>query len=330
MKPFPIGIVGLNFGKHIIEYLSRPENRRFFQVAAVCDLDQTKAQAFGRKLRVKAYTSLDALLAEADLRQIFEAGRDAVTTKPFETDIAAAEGILQEARRRKRVLHLNSPAPHLSSDMEQIARWRERYQLGQPVGARGEIWVSYREKADGSWYDDPTRCPVAPIFRLGIYLVNDLVELLGSVDEVQVLESRVFTKRPTPDNAQLGIRFSNGALASIYASFCVDDAQSYRNSLTLNFERGTIYRNVGPSLGRSRDQAVQLMLATKGKSGRRIVVRQETPFGTGGYQWDLFYRALRKREIPSPAFARHIIDGLRVISAMKRAKEESVPIKVSK
>ncbi len=38
-------------------------------------------------------------------------------------------------------------------------------------------------------------------------------------------------------NAQLGIRFNNGAIANIYSSFCVDDLQFYRNSLTLNFER---------------------------------------------------------------------------------------------
>ncbi len=95
-----------------------------------------------------------------------------MTTKPFELDPKAAMATLREARRRHRIIHLNCPAPLLSPDLEQIERWREEFQLGKPVGARADAWTNYREKADGSWYDDPKLCPVAPIFRIGIYLIT--------------------------------------------------------------------------------------------------------------------------------------------------------------
>ena len=342
MRPLAIGIIGLNFGKHLIADLLRPENRAFFRIAAVCDLDRDKAEAMGKQLEVRAYTDIDSLLADQDipviglftgpsgraalLRRILLAGKDVMTTKPFEVDPDEATAILREAVRRKRVIHLNSPAPVLSPDFEQIARWRQRFNLGRPIAARAESWVSYRENVDGTWYDDPARCPVAPVFRLGIYLINDLIRLFGPAQQVQVIQSRLSTRRPTPDNAQLGILFKNGALASVYASFCIDDTQEYRNSLTLNFERGTIYRDVGSMAARGKP--VQLELVTKGTTGRRIVMRKSVASRSGGYHWSAFYRAVQRRQPPAAAYIREVIDGLRVITAMSRAEQSASTAKV--
>ncbi len=250
-----------------------------------------------------------------------------MTTKPFEVDPDEAASILREAVRRKRVVHLNSPAPVLSPDLEQIARWRQRFHLGRPIAARAEAWVSYREKADGTWYDDPGRCPVAPVFRLGIYLINDLIRLFGPAQQVQVIQSRLSTRRPTSDNAQLGILFKNGALANIYASFCIDDAQEYVNSLTLNFERGTIYRDVG-SLA-ARGKLVQLQLVTKGKAGRRTVTQKAVASRSGGYHWPAFHRAVQLRKPPTAAFIRELVEGLRVITAMSRAERSASTAEVA-
>jgi predicted dehydrogenase len=342
-SPIPIGVVGLNFGRHLIDHLSAPELRQQFQVAAVCDLDRDKAVAMGDRLGVKAYDDLDDLLGDSNipvvglftapsgraalLRRIFHAGKDVITTKPFEDDPALAEEILEEACRLRRVVHLNSPTATPPYDILQIKRWIERYDLGRPVAARGDVWVSYREKADGSWYDDVERCPVAPIFRLGIYLINDLVAIFGAADEVLVQQSRLFTERPTADNAQLGIRFKNGALANIFASFCVQDSLKYRNSLTINFERGTIFRNVGAP-DRASAGCVELTLVREDSEEKRLVNRKKVPLGSGFYQWNEFRRALQRRESPSPAFIRELVDGLRIVEAMKRAAQTGIPAKV--
>jgi predicted dehydrogenase len=343
LKIFSIAIVGLNFGRHIIEGILSGRDGAGFRVAAVCDLDAAKAEAMGRKLGVKAYTDLDALLADKEipviglftgpngragiLRRIIRAGKDVMTTKPFEADPDQATAILREARRRRRIIHLNSPAPTLSPDLEQIARWRRRFNLGRPIAARAEVWVSYREKQDGTWYDDPKKCPASPVFRLGIYLINDLIGLFGRAREVQVSQSRVFTLRPTADNAQLSIVFQNGALANVYASFCVDDAQFYRNSLTLNFERGTIYRNVGPRISGPEIKA-EMTLATKGKSGRMKVMRKAVSEISGSYQWHAFHRAIRRRELPPVSFDRDLVEGVRVLAAMNHAAQSASGVKV--
>ena len=48
--------------------------------------------------------------------------------------------------------------------------------------------------------------------------------------------------RPTADNAQIAIEFENGALANVFASFCVGDGRPWPDEVTLNYERGTIQR----------------------------------------------------------------------------------------
>jgi predicted dehydrogenase len=335
----PIAVVGLNFGRLMLKQLQEEPASRYFEIAAVCDLDREKVQKTAQELGVKAFHELDALLADRDipsiglftgpmgraglLRKIILAGKDVMTTKPFEVDAMAADAILREAIQLGRVIHLNSPAPLYSQDLDQITHWREEYDLGRPIGARADAWAAYVEAADGSWYDDPSRCPVAPVFRLGIYLINDLIDLYGPVDAVQVFHSRVLTGRPTPDNAQLCLRFKNGALANIYNSFCIHDGQFFRNTLTLNYERGTIYRNVPPAfhLGHNHYDC-NLMLVTR-KAEKPVVRRRRRVSLSGTYQWQAFHRAIsghKRSRDASVEYLDKIVEGLKVIAAMSRAE----------
>jgi predicted dehydrogenase len=337
MKRIKIAIVGLNFGSSVIDQLLQDPGQKYFEIAAVCDLNKAKAKAMGKRLKCRIFTDLDTLLDDGDipaiglytgpqgratlLRKIIRAGKDVITTKPFEIDPKAALDVLHEASRQKRIIHLNSPAPLFSKDLEIIARWRDEFNLGRPIGARADTWASYREKADGSWYDDPKHCPVAPIFRLGIYLINDLVRFFGEPFEVQAFHSRLLTGRPTPDNAQLGIRFKSGGLVNVFSSFCVDDLQCYRSSLTLNFERGTVYRNVGP-FPSTPDSAysARMELATHDK-GKPIILRKNTRRGlSGDYQWEVFHRALCGTILPHSTTSAEIVIGIKIIAAMARAE----------
>ena len=138
-----IAIVGLNIGKRIIEELAWPENTESFMLAAVCDMDREKAETEAAKLGVKAYFDLDALLADDDIqaiglftgpvnrsaliRKIIQAGKDVMTTKPFEQNPAAARAVLEEAELLNRVVHLNSPSPLPSEDLQIVADWREKH-----------------------------------------------------------------------------------------------------------------------------------------------------------------------------------------------------------
>ena len=340
MSRVKIAIVGLNFGRHILEQLQTEPAKSCIELAAVCDMDRKKAEEAAAKYGVPYYTSIDELLGNAEIpaiglytgpngragliRQLIRAGKDVMTTKPFELDPAAAADVLQEAAKLGRVVHLNSPSPTLPNDLQQLEKWRTHLNLGRPVAARADVTVRYNEKADGSWYDDPHRCPVAPIFRLGIYLINDLIRICGLPESVIVVQSRIFTGRPTSDNAALSIFFKNGAIGNVFASFCVDDGQLYRNSLTVNFERGTVYRNVGPVQGKQRLQVVM-----KKPDGSLHAEEMECPEPvSGAYQWEVFARAVRGEKIGDLP-PEQIVAGVQVLAAMMRAERSGLPEKVA-
>ncbi len=334
-QPLNFGMIGLNFGGYIADTLALEPANRFFKLAAVCDANAERAAEFGNSRDVKAYVDFEDMLADDDiqavglftspvgradlLRRIIRSGKDVMTTKPFERDPVAARSVLEEAQALGRVIHLNSPSPELPGYLRQIRRWEEEFHLGRPIGCRGEVLVSYREHPDGRWIDNPEHCPAAPIFRLGIYVISDLIRLFGRVREVQVLSSKIFTRRPTADNAQLNLLFENKALGSIYATFCVDNGQHYANSLMLHYEKGTIYRNILP-VGYAEAEATTRLLLAATNGRREVVTRElEMPEISGSYPWEAFHSAItRSREVTNPI--EDIVHGIDVIAAMARAE----------
>lgn len=343
--PLNIGFVGLGFGGYIAETLISGPDRRFFSVAAVCDTDGAKVAEYSARHGVKACHSLDELLADRTipviglftgpvgraelLRRIIRAGKDVMTTKPFELDPAAARSVLEEARACGRVIFLNSPPPEPPAYITQIQTWQREHNLGRPVGCRGEMLISYREKADGRWLDDPAQCPAAPLFRLGIYTLNDLVRLFGPVSAVQVLGSRLFTGRPTADNAQLNLRFVSGALGSVFASFCVDNGQHYANSLTLHYERGTVHRNVFPvDYGRA-EASSRLQLVAAPQKGRLVRDEWQSTDVSGAYPWQALHEAVtQRRSLAMPID--EIVSAVEIIAAMARAERsgQTEPVRI--
>jgi predicted dehydrogenase len=338
-----IAFVGLRFGGYLLEQFLSSEASHLFEVVALCDKDESKTRDYAAKVlgligqSVKIYRDLSDVIAQANIeavvlmtgpqgraeliRQIIRAGKHVLTTKPFELEPEAALAVLLEAKSLGRVIHLNSPSPNLSEDLRQIRQWCQTYDLGKPIAARAEAWHSgaLQESADDTWYDDPELCPIAPIFRIGIYAINDLVQLWGEAEAVQVMQVGHLTRRPTPDTAQLTVQFKNRAIASIFASLCVDDGEANEHRLTLNYERGTIYRNIGYL----EEKATRLTLVAN--VNNKKIVRQKTLRGKEGvYQWDVFYNAVRGAktnqallEETSPAT---MCAGLHIIEAMKLAE----------
>jgi predicted dehydrogenase len=336
-KKIKVGLIGLNYGKQIAE-VALAENgpaHPYFELAAVCQRSKDQCDVAAKKYGVKAYYSIDDLLKDDEipviidmtgpngrasrLRQIIQAGKDVMTTKPFETSSVEAAKILEEAKALGRIIHLNSPNPGASPDLAVIEAWTQKYDLGTPVAARAEVWTHYRDEADGSWYDDPAQCPAAPIFRIGIYLINDLVRLFGRAKQVSVMQSRMFTGRPTPDNAQLDIEFESGALANVYASFCCRDGDHYRNGLTVNFEKGTAYRNVGATRGK-KESELGLVMNDEIWAPRQLMDTSNIDMASGLYDWAGFKAAVDGAPGAPSYNIDHIVEPLRIIEAMAVAQ----------
>jgi len=340
MTKIPFAIVGLGFGAHITRELAMGVSEDI-DLVALCDMNKDRADDVAAKYGIKAFYSLDEVLAIDSIpaigiftgpvgragliRKVAAAGKHIMTTKPLELDSQAAIDAIKFARERGIVVHLNSPSPTLSPEWKQIKAWQTQFDLGRPVACRRDVWVRYHDKPDGSWYDDPELCPVAPVFRLGIYLINDLVRVFGEAESVAVLQSRIFTGRPTADNSQLSILFKDGSIASIFASFCVNDGDHYRNSITLNFENGTVYGNVGPD--RNMDSGFSLGLVQRVDDVRACIARAEVCGSSGSYEWATFARAVRGEKVDELT-PEQMAAGIKIIEAMKRAEKNGGVAKV--
>jgi predicted dehydrogenase len=338
MDPVRLGLVGLNFGRNVCRELATTPGLPV-RLAGVCDLDAAKAAQVGAEFGVAAYPNLDALLADpaidaiglftgpngraALLDTIIRAGKDVMTTKPFEIDAAAGLAVLEEARALGRVIHLNSPNPQPYGEMAIISEWVAAGRIGRVTLAQSSVWCYYgATPADGSWYDDLLRCPVAPLFRLGIYPLNGLLTLFDKPTTVQVTYSRVETGRPTPDNASATIAFAGGGIVNLLASFVVGGKDHYKNSLTLCGTKGVIYYQVGP---RPRDGAWEgnLQLATNDGIETRTVTAH-----AGEYDWNFFAQRVRgevARDATTPA---QIIAAIRVMAAISRAEQSGETVTV--
>jgi predicted dehydrogenase len=340
-----IAIIGLNWGMTMIRQLHAPGNRELFAVAGVCAAHLEKAERIAGEVGARAYASFDAILADdtvpaiglfvppdvrADmLLRAIQAGKHVMTTKPLDVDPDRGLEMLLAARRAGAAVHLNSPHPLLAPDLAQIKAWETAHDLGRMVACRGEMWAPYHEQADGSWYDDPQRAPGAPIFRLGIYPLTDIVQLYGLPETVYLQQSRIRTGRPTADNAQIAMRFADGALGTIFTSLCVADGQPRRSGLVLNYERGTIYRNVGLSERPSSRDLVRLELTASPDEKERVIRTAEVAGGSGTYNWQLFHRAARGERIEGEIEPEEVIASLRVVSAMARSEVSGQPERVT-
>lgn len=353
MKKVNVAVVGLNFGRKLIDrHLLRGKGAQYFHLSAVCDHRKKLSDAAAAVYGVKAYYKLEDLLKDDEipvivlvtgpdgradlLRQIIHAGKDCMTTKPFELDAAKAASVLAEARALGRFIHLNSPPPVDTLDFQKIREWREKYDLGMAVGGHHESWYKAVEEADGCWYDDPATCPAAPIIRLGIYGVNDLLRILGEPGEIQVMQTRLFTGRPTADYARMSIKFKSGAIADTLDGY-VTSPERHESSLILYFERGTIYRNPpmlpGNSIRYDTVDSTYLCLCMGDKSDGMPIetVRIKNEELSLGYKWDVFHKAVTTRQRPDGETPDDvIINSLRIFGAIREASETGTTVKIAR
>ncbi|MGA1530954.1 MAG: Gfo/Idh/MocA family protein [Kiritimatiellia bacterium] len=347
MSKVKVGMVGLNFGRYIIEnMINTGPASPYFELAAVCRRDKEKCDEAARAYGVKAYYEIEDLLADDEIpvivdmtgpngradriMQMIRAGKDVMSTKPFEQSSAKAAEVLAEARKLHRIVYLNSPAAVMNKDFETIRAWEKKYKLGRIVAGHHECWYKSIEKADGSWYDDPKQCPAAPILRLGIYGINDLVQLFGEPEEVQVMETRLFTGRPTPDLARACIKFKNGAIVDTLDGWVCQPKRGAQ-SLILYYENGTIFRNPTMMPEDFKNHSTHLCVVTKDSEfnmPEETLVLQHDELSSF-YAWEAFHQAVTTRKRPvkeTPDSA--IVDAIRILEAVARASENGGYAKV--
>ena len=346
-----ICIVGLRFGRGMTKRdIYEGKGGEFLEITSVCDLDKARADEYAAEINAKAYYDFDDVLRDPEIeavglftppggrakliRKCIAAGKHVLTTKPFELDPQEAYDVLKEAREKGITVHLNSPNPIPTVEMLQVEKWRKDYDLGRPVCGNFEVMMDKNEVPDGTWYDDPDLCPAAPLYRIGIYALNDMMAMLDSKPVATVcMDTRIRTGRPTADNAIMTVQFENGALGTVQSSFCVGNGDGFIGNYTVHYERGSICR--GPYVVRE-DGALDkydFTIRWRTADGKQYSEEFRCPKDedrSGNYEWEYFVKAVRNGGVlPGEIAIEKIANAVAVVDAMKKSLKSGSIEKIS-
>jgi predicted dehydrogenase len=239
-----IGIVGTGFVSDL--YMRSIETFPALQVVGAWDIDPARLSAFTRHYKVKATTSLDALLAETpDLilnltnphahfavsRACLEAGHHVYSEKPLATDFADAEALVALAATKG--LQITSAPCSMLGEVAQTA-WLalRRQMIGAPRLVYAELddgfitqapYRKWRSAAGAPW-------PAQDEFKVGCtlehagYYLTWLMAMFGPIRTVVAASASLVQttldngEAAAPDFSTASLFFESGMLARLTCS----------------------------------------------------------------------------------------------------------------
>jgi predicted dehydrogenase len=244
-EPAGIGIVGCG---NIFPYYVRGL-RRFPQlwIVGVADLAHDRARDAERALGVRAFGTVPALLASAEVDVVvnltppaahasvtmaaLDADKDVFVEKPLATTLAEAGAVLRHAGATGGRLGC-APDTFLGSAIQTARAAVDAGAIGEPIGVAGFIPSTRSEE----WHPDPTflfRPGGGPVLDMGPYWIAALVNLFGPVTEVSGATRIGATPRlvthvnrlvdsidvEVATHASATLRFANGVIGTLLMSF---------------------------------------------------------------------------------------------------------------
>jgi len=213
MKPITVGVIGVGHlgSLHAKMYADIPSA----QFVGVYDVNEEKRKAAAASYKVKAFDSVEALLAETEAvsiatvttthfdvaRTALSAGRHVLIEKPITSTVEEADELIRIAAERKvliQVGHIERFNPAILS--------LESYQLA-PMFIESHRLAQF----------NPRGTDVAVVLDLMIHDIDIILSLVGS-PVTQIDASGVAVVSDTPDIANARLQFANGCVANVTAS----------------------------------------------------------------------------------------------------------------
>lgn len=223
-------VVGLGIGQtHVRAYKNLPEQ---FEVVAVCDIDEEKAQDVAAKHEIpRAIYALETVcrmddvdvvdictpssLHSRQVLQVLEAGKHAICEKPIAGSLAAVDALLEaEKHSGKRVMPIFN---------YRFGHGLQKLRLLQERGLTGRVYLSaievmWRRRPD--YYGVPWRGKWAT--EMGGTLVTHAIHFLDALLYVVGPAKRVFARTTTrvnpietEDCAVVSLEMADGSLATV-------------------------------------------------------------------------------------------------------------------
>jgi predicted dehydrogenase len=233
MNPINVAIVGCGIGKeHADAYLKLPDQ---FQLAAICDLDQVKAQAFADAYHIPHVTAdLESLCAlrEVDVvdictpshlhfahtQQVLRAGKHAICEKPVAASIREVDELMQlEAQLGARVMPIFQY--RFGHGLQKLKRLVESGVAGKAYVSTVE--VMWRRRADyyavpwrGKWKTELG----GTLVTHAIHALDALLYILGDVKSVYAHITTRVNAIETEDCAAISFEMADGSVATLAAT----------------------------------------------------------------------------------------------------------------
>ena len=245
MSTVKIGIIGC--GNISAAYLRTGKTFSILDVAAVADLDASRACARADEFGVPRACSVDELLADPEIQIIVNltnpqahtsvslaalaAGKHVYTEKPLAVVREDGQKTVEAARRAG--LRLGSaPGTFLGGGLQTCRKLIDEGVIGEPVACSAFMMSHGHE----GWHPDPDyyyQPGAGPMFDMGPYYLTALTTLLGPVTRVAgtagiQIPERTITSQPkygqkitvnTPDHVTGTMNFACGAIGTIITTF---------------------------------------------------------------------------------------------------------------
>lgn len=251
--PVKVGLIGCGNISEI--YLKNDARFETYQIVAVADLLPERAQARAEQFGLAAMT-VDDLLANPEIEAVLNltvpmvhaavdaeamaAGKSAYSEKPLAVELAAAQGLLQQAAAQGVRLGC-APDTFLGAGLQTCRRLIDEGAIGEPVAATAFFMSGGPE----AWHPNPEFFYLyggGPLLDMAPYYVTALVSLLGPVRRVTGSARATFPERVLGSKGREGERipvetsthyagvldFAAGPMATLVTSFDVPASETPR------------------------------------------------------------------------------------------------------
>jgi UDP-N-acetyl-2-amino-2-deoxyglucuronate dehydrogenase len=250
---YRIGIVGCGrISQYHVEAIAKVDG---LTLAAVCDIDEPRAQAAGAKAGVPAFGSLEAMLAGADLDIVAvctpsgvhpehgilaaRAGKHVVSEKPMALSLEAADALIDAcdtAGKRLFVVKQN----RLNPSVQLLKRAVDRGRFGRIFLANVTVrWQRPQEYYDAEPWRGTWALDGGAIMNQASHYVDLIQWLVGPVDSVMAKTATQARKIEAEDSGAAVLRFASGAIGVVEVNV-LTYPRNYEGSITIVGETGTV------------------------------------------------------------------------------------------
>ncbi len=228
MKVQRVGVIGL--GPIGTKHAGLYQGMGQAELVAVCDIDRGKAEAGGTRFQVPGYTSVQEMIAHAELDMVsvatagheysrdhfeptmeaLDAGLHVLGEKPICNEIPLAEAMVAKAREKGLCYGINlnhrfTPAARLAK------KWVEEGRIGHQLFMNVSMWIQ-NPRESSPWFQ---------IKALHPHTVDIMRHFGGEIEAVQCFGQKA-PGRKIWSTAQFNMRFKSGALGHLTGSYDIE------------------------------------------------------------------------------------------------------------